>query len=233
MKDDGTMARLEDLMEFAKRFGLKIITIADLIRYRLKREKLVVREASANLPTRYGLFKIHAYRHVLTGEEQVALTMGEWREDEPVLVRVHSECLTGDVFRSLRCDCRSQLEAALTQIAEEGKGVLVYIMGHEGRGIGIVNKIKAYALQDQGYDTVEANEKLGYPADLRDYGVGAQILLDLGVRKMKLLTNNPRKIVALEGYGLEVVERVPLRVEACQYNVKYLQTKKEKLGHIL
>jgi 3,4-dihydroxy 2-butanone 4-phosphate synthase/GTP cyclohydrolase II len=233
MKEDGTMARLPDLIEFAKRFNLKIITIADLIRYRLKKERIVVREATANLPTKYGFFKIHAYRHILTGEEQVALTMGEWKEDEPVLVRVHSECLTGDVFKSLRCDCRDQLEAALTQIAEEGKGVLVYIMGHEGRGIGIVNKIKAYALQDKGYDTVEANEKLGYSADLRDYGVGVQILLDLGVRKMRLLTNNPRKIVALEGYGLEVVERVPLKVPACEHNERYLQAKKNKLGHML
>jgi len=233
MKEDGTMARLPDLMEFAKSFNLKIITIADLIRYRLKRERLVVREATANLPTRYGFFKIHAYRHVLTGEEQVALTMGEWKEDEPVLVRVHSECLTGDVFKSLRCDCRSQLEAAMEAIAQEGKGVLVYIMGHEGRGIGIVNKIKAYHLQDMGYDTVEANEKIGYPADLRDYGIGVQILLDLGVRKMRLLTNNPRKIVALEGYGLEVVERVPLKIPACEHNQRYLEAKKTKLGHLL
>ncbi len=233
MKDDGTMARLPDLEEFAKKFGLKIVTIADLIRYRLKRDKLVVREATANLPTRYGFFKIHAYKHVLTGEEQVALTVGEWKEDEPVLVRVHSECLTGDVFKSLRCDCRGQLEAALEIIAREGKGVLVYIMGHEGRGIGIVNKIKAYNLQDKGYDTVEANEKVGYPADLRDYGVGVQILLDLGVRKMRLLTNNPRKIVALEGYGLEVTEVVPLRIEPNPYNRLYLETKKTKLGHKL
>jgi len=233
MKEDGTMARLPDLMEFAKRFDLKIITIADLIRYRLKRERLVVREATANLPTRYGFFKIHAYRHVLTGEEQVALTMGEWKEDEPVLVRVHSECLTGDVFKSLRCDCRGQLETAMEIIAQEGKGVLVYIMGHEGRGIGIVNKIKAYHLQDMGYDTVEANEKVGYPADLRDYGIGVQILLDLGVKKMRLLTNNPRKIVALEGYGLEVVERVPLKLPACEHNQRYLETKKTKLGHLL
>ncbi len=233
MKDDGTMARLPDLMEFARQHNLKIITIADLIKYRLKKERLVVREATANLPTRYGFFKIHAYRHVLTGEEQVALTMGEWKEDEPVLVRVHSECLTGDVFRSLRCDCRNQLEAALEAIAREGKGVLVYIMGHEGRGIGIVNKIKAYHLQDQGYDTVEANERLGYPADLRDYGIGVQILLDLGVRKMRLLTNNPRKIVALEGYGLEVVERVPLITDACEHNERYLQAKKKKLGHMI
>ncbi|QID33407.1 bifunctional 3,4-dihydroxy-2-butanone-4-phosphate synthase/GTP cyclohydrolase II [Pampinifervens florentissimum] len=233
MKEDGTMARLPDLMEFAKRFDLKIITIADLIRYRLKRERLVVREATANLPTRYGFFKIHAYRHILTGEEQVALTMGEWKEEEPVLVRVHSECLTGDVFKSLRCDCRGQLETAMEIIAQEGKGVLVYIMGHEGRGIGIVNKIKAYHLQDMGYDTVEANEKVGYPADLRDYGIGVQILLDLGVRKMRLLTNNPRKIVALEGYGLEVVERVPLKLPACEHNQRYLETKKTKLGHLL
>ena len=233
MKEDGTMARLPDLMEFAKRFDLKIITIADLIRYRLKRERLVVREATANLPTRYGFFKIHAYKHILTGEEQVALTMGEWKEDEPVLVRVHSECLTGDVFKSLRCDCRGQLETAMEIIAQEGKGVLVYIMGHEGRGIGIVNKIKAYNLQDMGYDTVEANEKVGYPADLRDYGIGVQILLDLGVRKMRLLTNNPRKIVALEGYGLEVVERVPLKLPACEHNQRYLETKKIKLGHLL
>ncbi len=233
MKEDGTMARLPDLMEFAKRFDLKIITIADLIRYRLKRERLVMREATANLPTRYGFFKIHAYKHILTGEEQVALTMGEWKEDEPVLVRVHSECLTGDVFKSLRCDCRGQLETAMEIIAQEGKGVLVYIMGHEGRGIGIVNKIKAYNLQDMGYDTVEANEKVGYPADLRDYGIGVQILLDLGVRKMRLLTNNPRKIVALEGYGLEVVERVPLKLPACEHNQRYLEAKKLKLGHLL
>ncbi len=233
MKEDGTMARLPDLMEFAKRFDLKIITIADLIRYRLKRERLVMREATANLPTRYGFFKIHAYKHILTGEEQVALTMGEWKEEEPVLVRVHSECLTGDVFKSLRCDCRGQLETAMEIIAQEGKGVLVYIMGHEGRGIGIVNKIKAYNLQDMGYDTVEANEKVGYPADLRDYGIGVQILLDLGVRKMRLLTNNPRKIVALEGYGLEVVERVPLKLPACEHNQRYLEAKKLKLGHLL
>ncbi|MEJ5338840.1 MAG: bifunctional 3,4-dihydroxy-2-butanone-4-phosphate synthase/GTP cyclohydrolase II [Aquificaceae bacterium] len=233
MKEDGSMARLPDLVDFARRFDLKIITIADLIRYRLKRERLVIREATANLPTRYGFFKIHAYRHILTGEEQVALTMGEWKENEPVLVRVHSECLTGDVFKSLRCDCRSQLESAMEAIAQEGKGVLVYIMGHEGRGIGIVNKIKAYHLQDMGYDTVEANEKVGYPADLRDYGIGVQILLDLGVKKMRLLTNNPRKIVALEGYGLEVVERVPLKTPACEHNQRYLEAKKTKLGHLL
>ncbi len=233
MKEDGTMARLPDLMEFAKEHGLKIVTIADLIRYRLKKERLVERVASAHLPTPWGTFRIHAYRHKLTGEEQVALTMGEWREDEPVLVRVHSECLTGDVFRSMRCDCRPQLEKALEMIAKEGKGVLVYILGHEGRGIGIANKIKAYELQEKGYDTVEANEKLGYPPDLRDYGVGVQILLDLGVRRMKLMTNNPRKIVALEGFGLEIVERVPIKIDPNPYNRVYLSTKKDKLGHMI
>ncbi len=232
MKEDGTMARLPDLIEFAKRHNLKIITIADLIRYRLKKERLVEKEATAHLPTPWGTFRIHAYRHKLTGEEQVALAMGEWEEEEPVLVRVHSECLTGDVFRSMRCDCRPQLERALEVIAKEGKGVLVYILGHEGRGIGLVNKIKAYELQERGYDTVEANEKLGYPPDLRDYGIGVQILLDLGVRKMRLMTNNPRKIVALEGFGLEVVERVPIRIDPNVHNRVYLTTKKEKLGHI-
>ena len=232
MKDDGTMARVPDLIEFAKKHNLKIITIADLIKYRLKRETLVERVATAHLPTPWGVFKIHAYKHKLTGEEQVALTMGEWKEDEPVLVRVHSECLTGDVFRSFRCDCRPQLEKALEMIAKEGKGVLVYILGHEGRGIGIANKIKAYELQEKGYDTVEANEKLGYPPDLRDYGIGAQILRDLGVRKMRLMTNNPRKIVALEGFGLEVVERVPIKIEPNKCNKVYLQVKKDKLGHM-
>jgi len=232
MKDDGTMARLPDLMEFAKKHNLKIITIADLIKYRLRKETLVERVATAHLPTPWGIFKIHAYRHKLTGSEQVALTMGEWKEDEAILVRVHSECLTGDVFRSYRCDCRPQLEKALEMIAKEGKGILVYILGHEGRGIGIANKIKAYELQEKGYDTVEANEKLGYPPDLRDYGIGAQILRDLGVRKMKLMTNNPRKIVALEGFGLEVVERVPIKIEPNEHNRVYLQVKKDKLGHL-
>ncbi|WP_297473870.1 bifunctional 3,4-dihydroxy-2-butanone-4-phosphate synthase/GTP cyclohydrolase II [Persephonella sp.] len=233
MKEDGTMARLPDLMKFAKKHNLKIITIADLVQYRLRSEKLVEREAEAYLPTKYGTFKIYAYRNKVDGSEHVALVMGEIKPDEPVLTRVHSECLTGDIFGSLRCDCQSQLHSALRTIANEGQGVLVYMRGHEGRGIGIVNKIKAYRLQDQGYDTVEANHKLGFQADLRDFGTGAQILLDLGVRKMRLMTNNPRKIVALEGFGLEVVERVPIIIETNPYNKNYLKTKKIRLGHLI
>lgn len=233
MKDEGTMARLPDLMEFAKKHNLKIITIADLVKYRLKKEKLVSREAEAFLPTRYGVFKIYGYRSLVDNTEHVALVMGEIREDEPVLVRVHSECLTGDIFGSLRCDCQNQLHLALKKIAEEGKGVLVYMRGHEGRGIGIINKLKAYSLQDEGYDTVEANHKLGFNADLRDFGTGAQILLDLGVRKMRLMTNNPRKIVALEGFGLEIVERVPIITQTNPHNEKYIKTKKDKLGHMI
>jgi len=233
MKDDGTMARLPDLMEFAKKHNLKIITIADLVKYRLKKEKLVSREAEAFLPTRYGVFKIYGYRSLVDNTEHVALVMGEVREDEPVLVRVHSECLTGDIFGSLRCDCQNQLHIALKKIAEEGKGVLVYMRGHEGRGIGIINKLKAYSLQDEGYDTVEANHKLGFNADLRDFGTGAQILLDLGVRKMRLMTNNPRKIVALEGFGLEIVERVPIVTQTNPHNEKYIKAKKDKLGHMI
>ena len=233
MKDDGTMARLPDLMEFAKKHNLKIITIEDLIKYRLQRENIVEKISEAHLPTPWGTFKIHVYKNKLDGIEHAVLTMGSWTEDEPVLVRVHSECLTGDVFKSLKCDCRNQLEAALEKIAKEGKGVLVYMRGHEGRGIGLGNKIKAYALQEQGLDTVEANCRLGLPVDLRDYGVGAQILRDLGVRKIRLMTNNPRKIVALKGYGLEIVERVPLQTKPNRFNLNYLLTKKEKMGHFI
>ncbi len=231
LKEDGGMARLPDLLEFAKRHGLKVGTVADLIRYRLARGDLYVkREAEALLPTRFGEFRILAYRDHLTGEEHAALVMGTWDPEEPILVRMHSECLTGDVLHSLRCDCGFQRDLALQRIAEAGKGVLVYLR-QEGRGIGLVNKIRAYALQDKGLDTVEANLALGFPPDLRDYGVGAQILHDLGVRKMRLLTNNPRKVRALSGFGIEIVERVPLRAGDNPHNARYLQVKKEKLGH--
>ncbi|WP_457630986.1 bifunctional 3,4-dihydroxy-2-butanone-4-phosphate synthase/GTP cyclohydrolase II [Oceanithermus sp.] len=231
IKEDGEMARLPELEAFAERHGLKIGTIESLIRYRLERgDRFVTREAEAMLPTEFGEFRIYAYRDNITGEEHAALVMGELEGEEPVLVRMHSECLTGDALHSLRCDCGFQRDLAMKRISEAGRGVLVYLR-QEGRGIGLVNKIKAYHLQDTGLDTVEANLALGFPPDLRDYGVGAQILYDLGVRKLRLLTNNPRKIRALGGYGLEVVERVPLRSGDNEYNEKYLATKKEKLGH--
>lgn len=233
MKDDGTMARVDDLLRFANKHNLKIITIADLVKYRLSKEKFVKREAEAFLPTKYGVFKIYGYVNTLDGTEHVALVMGEIDPQEPTLVRVHSECLTGDIFGSLRCDCQNQLHRALQIIANQGKGVLVYMRGHEGRGIGIINKIKAYDLQDKGYDTVEANHKLGFQSDLRDFGTGAQILLDIGVRKMKLMTNNPRKIVALGGFGLEIVERVPIFTGTNPHNERYLKAKKDKLGHMI
>ncbi len=232
MNEDGTMARVPQLTKIAEELDLKLITIKDLISYRTKNEKLVQKAAEAQLPSEYGDFRIIAYTNKVDGKEHLALVKGEINSDESVLVRVHSECLTGDIFGSHRCDCGPQLHAALRQIDEAGKGVLVY-MRQEGRGIGLINKLKAYQLQEQGYDTVEANEKLGFPADLRDYGIGAQILSDLGVTKMKLLTNNPRKIKGIEGYGLEVVERVPLQVGKVEENEKYLQTKKSKLGHLL
>ncbi len=232
MDEDGTMMRLPKLLDYAKEHGLKIISIADLIEYRMKSESLIRREAVANLPTIYGNWKIYAYTSLVDNKEHVALVMGEIDENEPVLVRVHSECLTGDVFGSLKCDCRSQLHRAMEMIAEEGKGVIVYLR-QEGRGIGLVNKIKAYHLQDHGFDTVEANVKLGFPPDMRDFGIGAQILRDLGVKKMRLMTNNPKKLIGLEGYGLEIVERVPIITGVCEYNIGYLRTKKEKMGHLI
>ena len=231
MNEDGSMARVPELRKLADEKGLKLITIEDLIKYRRKHEKLISREIEINLPTSFGDFNAIAYTNDLDGREHIALVKGDINPHEPTLVRVHSECLTGDVFGSHRCDCGPQLEAALKQIEEEGKGVLLY-MRQEGRGIGLLNKLKAYKRQEEGYDTVEANHKLGFPADLRDYGLGAQILEDVGVRKMRLLTNNPRKIKGLHGYELELVERVPLKMESNKNNEKYLQTKRDKLGHL-
>ncbi|NDA26448.1 MAG: bifunctional 3,4-dihydroxy-2-butanone-4-phosphate synthase/GTP cyclohydrolase II [Verrucomicrobia bacterium] len=232
LNPDGSMARWEDLLEFKKRHGLKLGTIQELIEYRRRKEKLVVREQTVKLPTDYGPFDLHLYRNVTDGSHHLALVKGKVKGGQPVLVRVHSECLTGDVFASRRCDCGNQLHDAMRRIGQEKKGVLVY-MRQEGRGIGLPAKIKAYRLQERGLDTVEANRKLGYPADLREYGIGAQILADLGVRKMRLLTNNPKKVVGLGGYGLELVDQVPIRSKANPHNRKYLATKKKKLGHRL
>lgn len=233
MKDDGTMARMPDLEIFAKQYDLKIATIADLVAYRLKKDTLVHRAAETKLPTRYGgEFKLIAYQNDIDDLEHVALVKGKISPDEEILVRVHSECLTGDVFGSLRCDCGGQLQAAMHQVGKAGNGVILY-MHQEGRGIGLINKLKAYALQDKGLDTVEANLELGFKADLRDYGIGAQILRDLGVRKMRLMTNNPKKIVGLEGYGLQVVGREPIEMHPVPENLGYLQCKKDKMGHML
>lgn len=232
LNSDGTMARWEDLIEFKKRHGLRLGTIQQLIEYRRRKEKLVVREQTVKLPTDYGPFDLHLYRNVTDGSHHLALVKGKVKGGQPVLVRVHSECLTGDVFASRRCDCGNQLHDALRRIGQEKRGVLVY-MRQEGRGIGLPAKIKAYRLQERGLDTVEANRKLGYPADLREYGIGAQILADLGVRRMRLLTNNPKKVVGLGGYGLELVDQVPIRAKANPHNRKYLATKKKKLGHRL
>lgn len=229
---DGSMARRDDLRKFADKYGIKFITVAQLIAYRLRNERLMKREAEVNLPTKFGEFRLLGYRHVLTGQEHVALVKNDGSDKIP-LVRMHSICLTGDTFHSLRCDCNSQLENSMKMINEYGKGAVVYLLNHEGRGIGIVNKIKAYALQDAGADTIEANLKLGFNSDLRDYGDGAQILLDLGYKKFKLITNNPQKIIGLEGYGLEIVDRVSVESEFTKYNQKYLCTKVNRMHHMI
>lgn len=232
LNEDGTMARLPDLVKVAKKFDLKLVTIKDLIEYRLKNETLIQREISVQMPTAFGDFDLVAYKQLDKDMEHLALIKGSWEVDEPVMVRVHSSCVTGDIFGSCRCDCGEQLHGAMQMVEEEGKGVILYI-NQEGRGIGLLNKLKAYKLQEQGYDTVEANEKLGFKMDQRDYGIGAQILRDLGVSKMRLITNNPSKRAGLTGYGLEIVENVPLRIKANKHNEKYLDTKRSKMGHEL
>ncbi len=233
MNPDGTMARRPELERFAAEHGLMMITVSDLIRYRRRTERLVERTSTVDLPTPFGQFTAHGYTALTDGSTHIALVAGDVAGHRDVLVRVHSECLTGDVFHSLRCDCGSQLEEAMRRVQEAGEGVILYIVGHEGRGIGLANKLKAYELQEQGHDTVEANEALGFAADLRDYGIGAQILVDLGLTSMRLLTNNPTKIVGLEGYGLEISEQVALEVPACPQNIGYLRTKREKMAHRL
>lgn len=233
MNPNGTMARMPDLQKFAKKHKLKICSIADLIAYRRRSEKLVEKIEVVDMPTDFGVFKLHLYKSSLDGVHHVALVMGEIDAKTPTLVRVHSECLTGDIFASRRCDCGSQLHAAMQKVADEGRGIIIYMRGHEGRGIGLHGKIMAYKLQEQGLDTVEANLKLGFAMDLRDYGIGAQIISDLGVRKIRLMTNNPRKVVGLEGHKLEIVEQVPVISEPNPHNQKYLETKKKKLGHKL
>ncbi len=233
MDEDGTMARMPQLEEFSRTHNIPILTVADLIKYRMKHERLVKKIEEASLPTRFGDFKIMIFEDTIHKEHHVTLVKGDIKKDEITLVRAHSQCLTGDTFGSIRCDCGEQLHQAMKMINKEGKGVILYMLNHEGRGIGFTNKIKAYAIQDHGADTVEANKKLGFKADQRDYGIGAQILVALGANKLRLITNNPRKFVGLSGYGLEIVDRVPLEVPPNKNNLKYLKTKKEKMGHIL
>jgi len=233
MNDDGTMSRMPDLEAFSQTYDIPIVTIADLIQYRMRHEILIQKIEEADLPTRFGQFKIMVYMDSIRGEQHVALVKGELKRDEPTLVRAHSQCLTGDTLGSIRCDCGDQLNRSMEIIEKAGKGVILYILNHEGRGIGLANKIKAYAIQDQGVDTVEANERLGFKPDHRDYGLGAQILVSLGVNKLRLITNNPRKFIGLAGYGLEIVDRIPLEIPPNQANRRYLKTKKDKMGHIL
>jgi 3,4-dihydroxy 2-butanone 4-phosphate synthase/GTP cyclohydrolase II len=233
MNEDGSMARMPQLEEISRRFGIPILTIADLIRYRMQHETLVRKLEETDLPTSRGHFRIHVYEDMIRGDHHVALVKGDVGAGEPLLVRAHSQCLTGDTFGSARCDCGEQLRLSMEMIEKEGRGVVLYILNHEGRGIGLANKIRAYAIQDGGADTVEANRRLGFPTDQRDYGIGAQILVALGVRRLRLITNNPRKFIGLTGYGLEIVERVPLEVPPNACNLRYLKTKKEKMGHIL
>jgi 3,4-dihydroxy 2-butanone 4-phosphate synthase/GTP cyclohydrolase II len=232
LNEDGTMARLPQLMEIAEKFDLKIVSIADLIEYRIKHESLIERVVDVKMPTERGDFELHAFREINTGTEHLALVKGKWKKDEPIFVRVHSSCLTGDIFGSCRCDCGPQLHKAMEMIETEGKGAIIY-MNQEGRGIGLINKLKAYKLQEEGYDTLEANIKLGFKGDERDYGIGAQIIRELGISKMRLMSNNPTKRTGLIGYGLEIIENVPLEIESNEHNELYLKTKRDKMGHVL